>query len=335
MVASECRIAAANIRPAPEGGPTLTSDEFTFEPPAGWTRAADARRLTFIDGRGGVLVVSSSRVTPDDSADVFEAALANAFAAVRAAASDGELEQISELHESPHPNLRCWQGEARARDRSVVFSQCVLASRHGVLLATLETPPPEQTHREMFQSFLRSAASAELRSILQHVRHTPPTCIANAAPRLDAEPEPEPDNEQFGTSFRLGCPCGSRETAVLCHPTKVGSDTVILAPLALRCRACNSVAEIFNPALHGYDATVCRGGAGMRGTGERQLHRCTACGQTAGEAIASFSFNDPEGLQTLPEDLAGCEQDAFDWFALDWQCAACGEVNSVSDYECA
>jgi hypothetical protein len=103
-----------------------------------------------------VLIVSSSRVMPAESPEVLERLLSNAFAAVRRAASDPELLRVSELHESPHPTLRCWTAEARTRDNSVMFSQCVLSSRRGVLLATLETPPPEQSHREVFQSFVLS-----------------------------------------------------------------------------------------------------------------------------------------------------------------------------------
>ena len=51
--------------------------------------------------------------------------------------------------------------------------------------------------------------------------------------------------------------------------------------------------------------------------------------------MATFSFNDPEGLQTLPDALASREQDTFDWFALEWQCAACGGSDCVTDYELA
>jgi hypothetical protein len=316
----------------------VTSDEFTFEVPPGWTRAAEAERLTFTDGRGGVLVVSSFRVTPAEPAGseaVLEAVLANAFAAARRAASDPELQQVSELHESKHRNLRCWTGEARSRDGAVLFSQCVLASQRGVFLATLETPSPEQSHRDLFQSFVNSVFSSDLRRILRHVRNTPPTCVAGAAPILDdPDPEPDPrDTEQFGTTFRLGCPCGSRHTTVLGHPTKVGTKVLVLSPLALQCPECDRVTEILDTDLHGYDPEVSGDSATMRGSGERQPYRCSACGEGAGEAVATFSFNDPEGLHTLPEQLAGREQDAFDWFALDWQCSACGELNSVADYE--
>jgi len=316
----------------------MTSDEFTFEAPPGWTRDPGAQRLTFTDGRGGMLIVSSARVTPagpDDSATDLEAALANAFAAALRAASDPGLRQVSELHESKHRNLRCWTGEAHGRDGAVLLSQCVLASQRGVLLATLETRPPEQSHRDLFQAFVNSVFSSDLRRILQHVRISPPTCVAKAAPELDdPDPDPDPrDTEQFGTTFRLGCPCGSRQTSVLCHPTKVRSEDLILSPLALLCADCDRVTEIFDSARHGYDAEVSGGGATMRGSGEREPYRCSACGERAGEAVATFSFNDPEGLQTLPQEMTGREQDAFDWFALDWQCAACGELNNVADYE--
>lgn len=177
-------------------------------------------------------------------------------------------------------------------------------------------------------------AANDLQATIQRILVTPPACVAGAAPILD--PGDAVDGvEQFGTHFRLGCPCGSREMAVLCFPTKVGSDVLNLAPLALQCTACSKVIEVFDPARHGYDGEVGDGGAGKRGSGARQPFRCTACGHAAGEPIASFSFNDPESFETLPPELHGREQDTFDWFTLEVKCAGCGEVEYVVDYECA
>jgi hypothetical protein len=140
--------------------PLFTSDEFTFVKPAGWTRASEAEQLTFVDDLGGVLIISTSRVVPAESSEVLNMLLSNAFAAGKRAASNSELVRISDLHESPHHSLRCWTAEARTHDGSVFFSQCVLASKRGVLLATLETPPPEETHRELFRSFMDSVRPA-------------------------------------------------------------------------------------------------------------------------------------------------------------------------------
>ena len=86
--------------------------------------------------------------------------LSNAFGAVQRAASDPELMQVSELRESPHRSLRCWTAEARTRDGSVFFSQCVLATNRGVLMDTLETPPSAETHRELFREFVDSVGGA-------------------------------------------------------------------------------------------------------------------------------------------------------------------------------
>jgi hypothetical protein len=107
-----------------------------------------------------VLIVSSSRVMPAESREVLELMLSNAFAAVTRAASDPELLQLSELRESPHRDLRCWTAEARTHDGSVFFSQCVLATKRGVLLATLETPPPVESHRELFRGFVDGVGGA-------------------------------------------------------------------------------------------------------------------------------------------------------------------------------
>jgi hypothetical protein len=176
--------------------------------------------------------------------------------------------------------------------------------------------------------------SDDLRTIIQRVRITPPTCISHAAPRLDP-PDQVRDAEQFTTHFWLGCSCGSRQTAVLCFPTKVRSDIVNLAPLALQCATCNKITEIFDPDRHGYDAEVSGDSAATGGSGQRQTFRCSACGHSTGEPIASFAFNDPEGFKILPSQLAGREQDTFDFFALELRCAACGKIDHVVDYECA
>ena len=97
---------------------------------------------------------------PVEPREVLDMMLSNAFAAVQRAGSDPELLQLSELRESPHRSLRCWTAEARTHDGSVFFSQCVLATKRGVLLATLETPPPAETHRALFREFVDSVGGA-------------------------------------------------------------------------------------------------------------------------------------------------------------------------------
>jgi hypothetical protein len=131
----------------------LTSEEFTFNVPAGWTRAA-GEGLVYLDGGGGVMIVSSWRITPAGSSELLQDLLSNAFASVRRAAADPQLVQVSELHEFAHATLRCWIAESRTRDGALCFSQCVLSSERGVLLATLESPAPAEAHRHVFQTFL-------------------------------------------------------------------------------------------------------------------------------------------------------------------------------------
>ena len=198
----------------------LPSEEFAFEnSPLGMDACSGAERLTFIDDRGGVLIVSSSRVMPAEpegdleTGELLDAISSSVPRAAWRPASDREPVQISELHESPHRNLRCWTGEARTRDGSVTISQCVLASQRGVLLATLETPPPEQSHREVFQSFVKSVFSSDFRAA-HSARSTHPADLhRKRGSDTDAEPDPpgpeRPDGEQFATTFSLGCPCGS------------------------------------------------------------------------------------------------------------------------------
>jgi hypothetical protein len=313
----------------------MISNEFMFLPPPGWSPVPNAQPLAFTDARGSMLTVWSSHLTAREPAGELETAISDSQSILRRAASDRGVEQVSELHESRHPHLRCWTGEARARDGSLILSQCLLASQRGVFLATLQTPPPEQAHRELLQSFVRSVFSSDLRAIVRRARRTPPGCVAEAAPAIEEDEADPSDNEPFGTSFKLGCGCGCRKTAVLGDPTQVESEILMLGPLALECSACGRVTEIFDPDRHGYDAEVCGDGRGPEGSGRRQRYPCGGCSQTIGEATASFAFNDPEGLQTLPEQMAGREQDAFDWFTLEWRCAGCGQTQCIADHELA
>lgn len=173
----------------------------------------------------------------------------------------------------------------------------------------------------------------DFESILARVRVTPPTCIIDAEPRLEPSDNSGNDNS-LHISYRIGCRCSGRSNSILCYPTKIQREIVILSPLALQCSACNGITEFFDSDRHGYDPEVCGDSATMTGSGSRQLFSCTTCAHKLGQVITTFSFNGVgELFEDLPEALRGREQDVFDWFTVEFECDACGKRDVVADFE--
>jgi hypothetical protein len=172
-----------------------------------------------------------------------------------------------------------------------------------------------------------------LTSILAHVRSKPPSCVSQTLTQQESQSGMSNDYA-FSTSFRIGCCCGSVATSILCYPTPVGKDVVILSPLALCCLRCGRVTEFFDTDRHGYDPEVCGDSVTARGSGDRSTYVCTTCSSKVGQSIVTFAFNNAsETLGELPPELEGREQDAFDWFTLEFICSACSHRQVVTDFE--
>lgn len=173
----------------------------------------------------------------------------------------------------------------------------------------------------------------DLETILAHVRVTPPTCVIAVAPQR-ARNHRTGDDQTVSTEFRIGCVCGCRSTRVLGYSRKIDGGSLVLSPLALHCPECDKVTEFFDSDRHGYDPEVCGDTVTMRGSGERKAHACVRCGHDLGQPATTFTFNNAtEILVGLPGHLHGREQDAFDWFTLEFTCASCGTREVVTDFE--
>jgi hypothetical protein len=130
--------------------------------------------------------------------------------------------------------------------------------------------------------------------------------------------------------FRVACTCGNESFTILGHPQ---DDGFFASPFSLRCESCQSISDLFDIAVHGFDAEVGNGCYSTRGTGEPTAYSCPSCPSTSMRPFVGFSYQiDPEELD--PEDQSRTE-DLFDWFYLEATCGGCGAASSVSDYECA
>jgi hypothetical protein len=109
---------------------------------------------------------------------------------------------------------------------------------------------------------------------------------------------------------------------------------MLVSPLALRCSACAKVSELFDTALHGYDAEAGGISAACRGKGERSEFACGTCGPWQMQIFVRFEYSD-DLLERKINEYRGREQDLFSWFTLIGKCAGCGRLIEVADFECA
>jgi hypothetical protein len=112
----------------------ITSDNFSFTVPKGWTQARDGDRVVMQDNAGSQIAISSCRLDPP-SPDILNEVLNNAFTAIRQTAPAPEFETVDELAErSAADGLRRWTMFSRSKDGKVLLTQAVFAVDSGVLL---------------------------------------------------------------------------------------------------------------------------------------------------------------------------------------------------------
>jgi hypothetical protein len=162
--------------------------------------------------------------------------------------------------------------------------------------------------------------------------HASPSQLNADAPGVKIE-----GREHINPVFWLLCTCGCDSLFVLGHYWRnpdYHNVLVFVSPLALRCSACGKVTELFDTAIHGYDAEVGGIPASYRGEGERTDFVCDKCGPRQFQVFARFEYPD-DLLGPEFDEYRGKEQDLFSWFSLIGKCAGCGRLVEVADFECA
>jgi hypothetical protein len=144
--------------------------------------------------------------------------------------------------------------------------------------------------------------------------------------------------EHINTLFLLSCMCGSDKHYVFAHPwtnPEQPDQFLFLSPLVLQCVGCKKLSELIDTAVHGYDAELGNGSATMRGEGKREEVECGGCDlHKVLQVFVRFEY--PDDLLTEDvKEYEGRQQDLFTWFSLVAQCAKCGSLLPVADYECA
>jgi hypothetical protein len=210
--------------------------------------------------------------------------------------------------------------------------------------------------REPNQTTSTSPNAAKAADHLAFFRTHPPRCIAGfraqpvempnvtfdghaSPPQLDTEaPGVRIEGcEHTNPVFWLFCSCGCNSHFVLGHYWRnpdYRNELVFLSPLALRCSACGKITELFDTAIHGYDAESGGISACCRGEGERTEFACETCGPQQLQVFARFEYPD-DLLGPDSEQYRGREQDLFSWFSLLGKCLRCGRLVEVTDFECA
>jgi hypothetical protein len=191
---------------------------------------------------------------------------------------------------------------------------------------------------------------------LAYYRSHPPTCIAGFKaqavnmPGVTFDGHASPSQlgknalsvriegpEHINPVFWLRCDCGCDSHFILGHQWRnpdYGNVAVFLSPLALRCNKCGKTTELFDTAIHGYDAELCAFASSHRGEGERTEFICEKCGPRETQVFVRFEYPD-DLLQSEFDKYRGREQDLFSWFSLIGKCAGCGRLIEVTDFECA
>ncbi|HEV8002705.1 MAG TPA: hypothetical protein VGP63_22660, partial [Planctomycetaceae bacterium] len=147
------------------------------------------------------------------------------------------------------------------------------------------------------------------------LRPRPPGCLAAfvALPIDHTTDGIDGHGSPWNTFFEIRCPCQSAEHYVLGHYlTNPPFGVVFVSPLALECKACGKVEELFDTDVHGYDGKLFGKGR-LRGTCERTKFKCSTCGVKPFATIAGFEHG-AEGVYDDDDRLRPDAQDYFHWF---------------------
>jgi hypothetical protein len=175
---------------------------------------------------------------------------------------------------------------------------------------------------------------AKQRPLREHAHHHPPRCIRVLNPLPLTDSLTGVDAHGSTALFRVRCPCGERSCYLLGYfwegegPTPAN---IFVSPLALECPACGRVSELIDTRRHGFEGEQgCD--CNMTGEGPRARFPCPRCGEAPFAVVPGFDYDghdyDPLDPDARPEDFFGC-------FLLYGECGRCGQVVSVTGFECA
>jgi hypothetical protein len=112
------------------------------------------------------------------------------------------------------------------------------------------------------------------------------------------------------------------------------SETLFVSPLAFRCGSCGNVTELFDTAIHGYDAEIGGIQTNYRGVGKRAEFACDKCGPRQLHVFVRFEYPD-DLFSPYCQEFRGREHEMFSWFSVIGNCEGCGRLLQVTDFECA
>mgnify|MGYP006908303189 CR=1 FL=1 len=167
-----------------------------------------------------------------------------------------------------------------------------------------------------------------------HLQH----CLLRPDGPVDDEPLTAP----------VVCPCGNNQFALLfpgatrevdgeSYPVVARIDGKFFLVLVAHCTQCEECHLLLDKDLHGWDGYVCRDET------QAALPRpplvpwhCLTCGALAHRMSVTIYTEGPEDFIAESDGDLDPDSwpDAFGWFGLDTECAACGrKTESLIDYE--
>jgi hypothetical protein len=179
-------------------------------------------------------------------------------------------------------------------------------------------------------------------SILRLISSTPPRCVR----RFKAERVPVPVEWEHDlvAAWKLVCPCGASEGAVLGHPLSemkpdYEGEPLFVSPFSFQCLGCGISTEFLDTAADGTGAELAKlegsdiGCAAYHGEGSGKMFPCSRCGTSRGEVVVTLFFNE-EYIYELEEE--GSEypfENLFSGVHVYSRCSGCGEQSMVTDID--
>ncbi|WP_018146634.1 hypothetical protein [Henriciella marina] len=138
--------------------------------------------------------------------------------------------------------------------------------------------------------------------------------------------------EALGTSFELGCVCGSARLKIEAAKTEWKGESLFVVPVRLECASCRKVVEFFDPELHGYDGEL---GHNKHLNNEARPQLSSVETVDTSQLVASFFYMDDLFCDDFPVDGASvAKEDLFSWFAL-FERRCDGKAVLLIEEECA
>lgn len=137
------------------------------------------------------------------------------------------------------------------------------------------------------------------------------------------------------TTKNISCTCGQKQQFLLSSQSKETKGlfkkkevTTHLAPIQIKCGACNKITLLLNPEIHGWSGEF-RESAALIGSDEPQMYSTEP-----GDVYVNYSYQGVENYQDLIEDNIPKPENYFDTVTIYFKPAGSDSLDEVVSYVC-